>query len=78
MKALKELLIESLGGSSFKEVVRYKKSDFEQWCKATGKKFDVEDLGDNLKGIYLNGKHIATYNVKSQILMCDDTKLFGN
>lgn len=78
MKALKELLIESLGGSSFKEEVRYKKSDFEQWCKAADKKFDVEDLSDDLKGIYLNGKHIATYNVKSQILMCDDTKLFGN
>lgn len=30
MKDLKELLIESLGGSSFKEEVRYKKSDFEQ------------------------------------------------
>lgn len=78
MKALKELLIESLGGSSFKEEVKYKKSDFEQWQKAAGKKFDVEDLGDDLIGIYLNGKHIATYNVKLQILMCDDTKLFGN
>lgn len=78
MKQLKDLLIESLGGSSFKEVVRYKKSDFEQWYKVAGKRFDVEDLGDGLRGIYLNGKHIATYNVKSQILMCDDTKLFGN
>ena len=78
MKALKELLIESLGGSSFKEEVRYKKSDFEQWLKVADKRFEVEDLGDNLKGIYLNGNHIATYNVKSQILMCDDTKLFGN
>lgn len=78
MKDLKELLMESFGGSAFKEEVRYKKSDFEQWLKVAGKKFDVEDLGDDLRGIYLNGKHIATYNVKSQILMCDDTKLFGN
>lgn len=78
MKHLRDLLIESFGGSSFKEEVKYKKSDFEQWCKTAGKKFDVEDLGDDLRGIYLNGKHIATYNVKSQILMCDDTKLFGN
>lgn len=78
MKHLKDLLIESFGGSSFKEEVKYKKSDFEQWCKAADKKFDVEDLGDDLRGIYLNGKHIATYNVKSQMLMCDDTKLFGN
>lgn len=78
MKTLKEFLTESMGGSAFKEEVKYKKSDFEQWCKAAGKKFDVEDLGDDLMGIYLNGKHIATYNVKSQILMCDDTKLFGN
>lgn len=78
MKALKELLIESLGGSSFKEEVRYNKSDFEQWCKVAGERFDVEDLGDNLRGVYLNGVHIATYNIKTQILMCDDTKLFGN
>lgn len=78
MKHLKDLLIESFGGSAFKEEVKYKKSDFEQWRKTAGKKFDVEDLGDDLRGIYLNGKHIATYNVKSQILMCDYTKLFGN
>ena len=78
MRTLKELLIESLGGSSFKEEVRYKKSDFEQWRKVAGKQFDVEDLGDNLLGVYLNNVHIATYNIKTQILMCDDTKLFGN
>lgn len=78
MKDLKELLIESLGGSSFKEKVRYKKSDFEQWRKAADKKFEVENLGDNLLGVYLNNVHIATYNIKTQILMCDDTKLFGN
>lgn len=78
MKHLKELLMESFRGSSFKEEVRYKKSDFEQWCKVAGKRFDVEDLGDDLRGVYLNGKHIATYNIKTQTLMCDDTKLFGN
>ena len=78
MKHLKELLMESLRGSSFKEEVRYKKSDFEQWCKVAGKRFEIEDLGDGLMGVYLNNKHIATYNTKTQILMCDDTKLFGN
>jgi hypothetical protein len=78
MKNFKELLIESLGGSSFKEEVRYKKSDFEQWRKVAGERFDVEDLGDNLLGVYLNNVHIATYNIKTQTLMCDDTKLFGH
>ena len=30
MKTLKEFLTESMGGSAFKEEVKYKKSDFEQ------------------------------------------------
>ena len=61
-----------------KEEVKYKNIDFEKWSKEAGKDFEIEDLGDNLVGVYLNGKHIATYNTKTQILMCDDTKLFGN
>lgn len=78
MKHLKDVLMESLGGSSFKEEVRYKKSDFEAWRNAADKRFEIEDLGNSLLGVYLNNKHIATYNTKTQILMCDDTKLFGN
>lgn len=78
MKGLIEFLLESFGGSSFKEEVKYKNADFEKWRKEAGKDFEIEDLGDNLMGVYLNGKHIATYNTKTQILMCDDTKLFGN
>lgn len=80
MKNLKEFLFESFRGSSFKEEVKYKNVDFEKWSKEAVKRkdFEIEDLGDNLVGVYLNGKHIATYNTKTQILMCDDTKLFGN
>ena len=78
MKNLQEFLLESFRGSSFKEEVKYKNIDFEKWSKEAGKDFEIEDIGDNLVGVYLSGKHIATYNTKTQILMCDDTKLFGN
>lgn len=78
MKDLKDLLLESLGGSSFKEEVKYKNSDWEAWKKQAPKDFEIEELDKNLFGVYLNNKHIATYDSKRGVLMCDDTNLFGH
>ena len=79
MKTLVDTLYESMfSGSSFNEEVRYKKSDWDAWKKHAPKDFEITELDKNLFGIYLNDKHIGTYDLKHEILMCNDTKLFGN
>ena len=78
MKHLKDVLMESLKGSAFSEEVKYKRSDWEAWKKSAPKDFEIEELDKDLFGVYINNKHIATYDSKHERLMCDDIKLFGN
>ena len=76
---------------SFKEKIKYSKSDWEKWIKMWkdnkfGKDYFVGELNDepDLILVYKQDdkekliRHIATYNIKKQILCCDDINLFGN
>lgn len=71
---------------SFGYEVKYSKSDWEKWKKETKEDIFIGNYDDNpnLELIYIPNhkdktmKHIATYNKKTEILWCDDIKLFGN
>ncbi len=73
-------------GSSFKEEVKYTKSDWEKWKKNRPDEIYVGTDNDykGLEVVYVvNHKtktvdHIASYDPNKQILFCDDTKLFGH
>lgn len=73
-------------GSSFKEEVKYTKADWEKWKKNRPDEIYVgtDDAHKGLEVVYIvNHKtktvdHIASYNPKTQVLFCDDTKLFGH
>ena len=73
-------------GSSFKEEVKYTKADWEKWKKNRPDEIYVGTDDDNkdLELVYIvNHKtrtvdHIASYNPKTQVLFCDDPKLFGH
>lgn len=90
MKDIVTKINESNQGSSF-EPYRYEKADWEEWLKLIKKeKFGKDifignyDSDPELKLVYKinNAKktmdHIASYNVKTQTLYCDDINLFGN
>ena len=72
--------------SSFSEEVKYSKVDWEKWKKETNEDVFIGNYESepNLELVYMpNHKdktmnHIATYNKSSEILFCDDIKLFGN
>lgn len=72
--------------SSFSEEVKYSKADWEKWKKETNEDVFIGNYENepNLELVYMpNHKdktmnHIATYNKSSEILFCDDIKLFGN
>lgn len=72
--------------SSFSEEVKYSKADWEKWKKETNEDVFIGNYESepNLELVYMpNHKdktmnHIATYNKSSEILFCDDIKLFGN
>ena len=74
------------GGSSFENKVKYSKSDWEKWKKETKEDIFVGNYDDDpdLELAYIPNhkektmKHIATYNIKTGILWCDDIKLFGH
>lgn len=76
---------------SFKEKVKYSNDDFEKWQKEIhndnilGKKIFISPYEDeSLMLVYLRKddsniiSHIATYNKKTEVLYCDDIKIFGN
>ena len=73
-------------GSSFSEQVKYSKSDWEKWKNETKEDVLIGNYENepNLELVYIpNHKektmdHIGTYNKQSQILFCDDIKLFGH
>jgi hypothetical protein len=76
-------------GSSFKDKVKYSKKDFDKWVELwrddkLSKEVMISPYGKDteLVLIYLINnsqkqvQHIASYNVKDEILMTDDIKLF--
>ena len=71
---------------SFEYEVKYSKSDWEKWKKETKEDILIGNYDDNpnLELVYIPNhkektmKHIATYNIKTSILWCDDIKLFGH
>jgi len=73
-------------GSSFSEQVKYSKSDWEKWKKETKEDVFIGNYENepDLELVYIpNNKdkmmdHIATYNTKTNVLWCDDIKLFGH
>lgn len=80
------LKINESSGSSFSEQIKYSKSDWEKWKKETKEDVFVGNYENdpNLELVYIpNDKdktmnHIASYNKKTEILFCDDIKLFGH
>ncbi|WP_296864593.1 hypothetical protein [uncultured Methanobrevibacter sp.] len=81
IQEFKRFVNENLRDSSFKETVKYTKSDFENWKKEIKNNKDIvidHNSVEKIWLIYINDKHVGTYNEKTQILMCDDIKLFGN
>ncbi len=82
---------DEIKGSSFKEKVKYSKKDFDKWVELwrddkLSKEIMISPYSKDteLVLIYLVNhsqkqvQHIASYNVKDEILMTDDIKLFGN
>ena len=84
MKTIISYIRESLGkGTMFKDKVKYTSADWTAWCKEVSSNknieiFDVEENKQKLHLIYLDNKHIATYNPKTQELMTDDISHFGH
>lgn len=75
----KELLREA--GSAFKDEAKYSVSDYTAWKKMAAKeKSGYEfDYQGSLELVYnSNGKHIATYDNRRNVIMSSDLKLFGN
>ena len=87
MKTLVNYIQESIkviDGSKFKEEVKYSLEDMDKWQNETKRMDNItiyKDTNNGLFQIYMgygsNMKHIATYLVADEKLMCDDTKLFG-
>lgn len=88
MKTLNSYINEQHNGSKFADEVKYSNADFNKWMKHITDNKLTDDIvvseEEDLTLIYLlDGKtkklkHIATYNKKSEVLSCDDIKLFGN
>ena len=94
MKNINEYIISEMNDGiaySFSKKVKYSKSDWDKWLKMwKDNKFDkdifVGELNNepDLELVYKQDhnkkviRHIATYNKKKGILMCDDINLFGN
>ena len=87
MKNLTKFINEQQGGSSFKQEVSYSAADWNKWKNETrGKDIYVGTVNDepDLELVYIpNHKsktldHIATYNIKTHVLFCDDINLFGH
>ena len=73
-------------GSLFKEEVKYTKADWEKWKKTRPDEIYVgtDDDYKDLELVYIVNHntrtvdHIASYNPKTQVLFCDDIKMFGH
>lgn len=93
MRNIKQFINEMNDGIaySFKEKVKYSNADWDKWIKMWkdnkfGNDILVGELNDepNLELVYKQDhkekviRHIATYNTKTQVLCCDDIKLFGH
>lgn len=78
-------------GSSFKEKVKYSKKDFDKWVDLwrddkLSKEIMISPYGKDTKLVLIywvnhsakQVQHIASYDIKNEILMTDDIKLFGN
>lgn len=78
-------------GSSFKETVKYSKKDFDKWVELwrddkLSKEVMISPYSKDTELVLIywinhsqkQVQHIASYNVKDEILMTDDIKLFGN
>lgn len=78
-------------GSSFKEKVKYSKKDFDKWVELwrddkLSKQVMISPYGKDTKLVLIywinqstkQVQHIASYDIKNEILMTDDIKLFGN
>ncbi len=76
MKTLKDFINESKG-SVFKNEVKFSSKDYEAWKKEAGKKVEIDEL-DDLNVIYIDKKHVGTYNTKKQTLATDQIELFGH
>lgn len=81
IKKFDEFICESFPGSNFREEVKFPKAEFEKWKKEAKDNNNIEtnyDSHEKLWLVYMDGKHIGTYNDRTQILWCDDIKMFGN
>lgn len=76
MKNLKDFINESKG-SVFKNEVKFSSKDYEAWKKEASKKVEIDEL-DDLNVIYIDKKHVGTYNKKKQTLATDQIELFGH
>lgn len=78
-------------GSSFKEKVKYSKKDFDKWVELwrdgkLSKEVMISPYSKDTELVLIywvnhsqkQVQHIASYNVKDEILMTDDINLFGN
>lgn len=91
MKQINEYINHKEGGSSFENEVKYSKSDWEKWLKLVDKEEYGKDLmignyesQPELTLVYRANHdkkmmdHIATYDIKKEVLWCDDINIFGN
>lgn len=86
MKSIKDYINESIKvnkGSKFSEEVSFSIEDWNKWKESVNNINDITVYEDTENGLYMvymgsKQKHIATYIVADEKLMCDDTKLFGN
>ena len=88
MKALNEYIKESLKvikGNKFADEFSYSLEDWNKWKKEVNRMEDITVYEDTDNGLYLiyigkgdRMKHIATYIVADEKMLCDDSKLFGN
>ena len=82
MKRLFEYISQnSAKGSSFKETVKFLTKDWINWqdeVKDQNISIEKDQKSDNLFFIYLDNKHIGTYNSDDEELWTDDINFFGN
>lgn len=81
LQGFDQFICENFPGSRFKQEVKYPKTEFEKWKKEMEKDKDVKveyHWSDRIWLVYMDGKHIGTWNERTQILWCDDIQFFGN
>jgi len=75
----REFLQESKKDKEFETEVKMSDKDFKAWAKANKSPEVQVDTQGSLAVIYVNDKHIATYDKSKSVLMLDEKniKIFG-